>query len=197
VPRKREPARPIGLGLSGTWIELEPPSPTNAADFEEIYRIRELDPAMGAGARSVSSAIAPPMIVRVRSTGEVVGVVENHPLPGNVTVFVVYLDRRRSRAGFAFEPIFLYLSHLFDSGARLVTAEVFEFNADMIDVLRKVRLVPQARLREHTYSAGRFWDLVVYSFGREEWVRIVDRYRRILPGGDRRPAAIGSVPRPG
>lgn len=196
MPGKRQPPRPIGLGLSGTWIELEPPTPDNAEEFEQIYRARELDPAMGAGARSNSSAIAPPMLVRVRSSGEVVGVVENHPLAGGVTVFVVYLDRRRSRSGFAFEPIFLYLSHLFDSGARLVTAEVLEFNAEMIDVLRKVRLIPQARLREHSYSAGRFWDMLIYSFDREQWIGIVDRYRRILPGGGRRPAAFGSRPRP-
>ena len=197
MPREREPVSPIGLGLSGTWVQLEELSEANAAEFDQIYRLRELDPAMGAGARSTSSAIAAPMLIRVRSSGEAIGVVENHPLPGSVAVFVVYLDRRRSRSGFALEPIFLYISHLFDSGARLVTAEVLEFNRDMIGVLRKVRLVPQARLREHSYSAGRFWDLLVYSWDRTEWVGIVDRYRRILPGGGRRPAAFGSVRRPG
>jgi RimJ/RimL family protein N-acetyltransferase len=193
VPRKREPARPIGLGLSGSWIQLEPPTATNGPEFERAYRVRELDPAMGGGARSTPGAIVPPMLIRVRSSGEAVGVVENHPLPGGVAVFVVYLDRRRARAGFATEAIILYLSHLFDSGARLVTAEVLEFNADMIGVLRKVHIAPQARLREHSYSAGRFWDLLVYSFGREEWMGIVERYRRYLPGGDRRPVALGST----
>ncbi len=197
MPTERESASPIGLGLSGTWVELEELSDTNAAEFEQIYGVRELDPAMGAGARSSSSAIAAPMLMRARSSGEAIGVVENHPLPGSVAVFVVYLDRRRSRSGFAFEPIVLYISHLFDSGARLVTAEVLEFNRDMIGILRKVRLVPQARLREHSYSAGRFWDLLIYSWDRAEWVGIVDRYRRMLPGGGRAPAAFGSVRRPG
>lgn len=197
MPRKREPVSPIGLGLSGTWVELEAPSAANAADFEEIYRVRELDPNMGGGARSTSSAIAEPMLIRVRSSGEAIGVVENHPLPGSVAVFVVFLDRRRSRSGFALEPIFMYISHLFDSGARLVTAEIFEFNADMIGVMRKIRLAPQARLREHSYSGGRFWDLLIYSWDRTEWIGVVDRYRRILPGGGRRPAAFGSVRKPG
>jgi RimJ/RimL family protein N-acetyltransferase len=134
------------------------------------------------------------MLIRDRRSGEAIGVVENHPLPGKIAVFVVYLDRQRGRAGFGFEAVSLYISHLFDSGARLVTAEVLEFNADMIAILRKVQIVPQARLRDHVYSAGRFWDLLVYSFDRVEWVRIVDRYRRILPGGDRRPAAVGGRP---
>jgi RimJ/RimL family protein N-acetyltransferase len=156
---------------------------------------RELTPAMGAGSRSTSSEIAPPMLIRDRRSGEAVGVVENHPLPGKIAVFVVYLDRQRGRAGFGFEVFFLYASHLFDSGARLVTGEVLEFNAETIGILRKVKLAPQARLREHVYAAGRFWDLLVYTIDGEEWVRIVDRFRRILPGGDRRPAAMGSKPR--
>jgi RimJ/RimL family protein N-acetyltransferase len=123
-------------------------------------------------------------------------VVENHALPGNVAVFVVYLDRRLGRAGFGLEACVLYISHLFDSGARLVEAEVLEFNGDMIGILHKARLVPQARLREHTYSAGRFWDLLIYSFDGAEWTRTLERYRRFLPGGDRRPVAIGSLRAP-
>jgi len=194
VQRKRETTRPIGLGLVATWIELEPYSDSTAAEFAQFDNQRELTPSMGAGPRSTSSAIAPPMLIRDRRTGEAVGVVENHPLPGKATAFVVYLDRQRGRAGFGFEAFFLYASHLFDSGARLITGEVLEFNAGTIGILRKVGLLPQARLREHVYSAGRFWDLLIYTIDREEWVGIVDRYRRVLPGGDRRPAAIGGKP---
>jgi RimJ/RimL family protein N-acetyltransferase len=193
VPGKREPTRPIGLGLSGSWVRLEPQSLTNTAEFDQFDSRREMNPAMGAGGRSSSSAIAAPMLIRNQSNGKAVGVVENHPLPGKVAVFVVYFDKELGRPGFGWEAVVLYISHLFDSGARLVTAEVLEFNAEMVGILRKVRLVPQARLREHVYSAGRFWDLLVYSFDRAEWVQIIDRYRRILPGGDRRPAGIGAT----
>jgi RimJ/RimL family protein N-acetyltransferase len=184
VPGKREPTRPIGLGLSGSWIRLEALSAANAAEFDRFDGLRELNPAMGAGGRSYSSAIAPPMLLRSRRDGEAVGVVENHPLAGDVAVFVVYIGRQRGLAGFGFEAAILYISHLFDRGARLVTAEVLEFNREMNAILRKVGLVPQARLREHIYSGGRFWDVLVYSFDRAEWLRIIDPYRRRLPGGD-------------
>ncbi len=146
---------------------------------------------MGGGARSTSTQIAPPMLIRERRSGEAVGVVENHPLPGKATTFVVYLDRQRGRAGFGVEVILLYMSHLFDSGARFVTAEVLEFNGETIGILRKFQIAPEARLRDHVYSAGRFWDLLIYSIDREGWLRVLARYRRFLPGGDRRPAAIG------
>jgi RimJ/RimL family protein N-acetyltransferase len=173
---------------------LEPYSASNAAEFALLYSQRELNAAMGAGGASRSSEISPPMLIRDLGSGEAVGVVENHPLPGRIAVFVIYLDRQRGRAGFGVEVFLLYMSHLFDSGARLVTGEVLEFNAVTMGIMRKAGLAPKARLREHVYSAGRFWDLLIYSIDREQWVRIVQRYRRILPGGDRRPAAIGGKP---
>ena len=188
MPGKREPTRPIGLGLSGSWIQLEPLSEANAAEFDRFDFERVLIPAMGSGGRSHSSVIAPPMLLRNRRDGEGVGVVENHPLPGDVAVFVVYIARQRGLAGFGFEAAILYISHLFDSGARLVTAEVLEFNREMNAILRKVGLVPQARLREHIYSGGRFWDVLVYSFDRAQWVRIIAPYRRRFSGRGDQPA---------
>lgn len=183
---KRATASPLGLGLSGSWIELEPLSEANAREFDRFYDERGVLPSMGAGGRSRSSATAPPMLLRSRRDGEGVGVVENHPLPGNVAVFVVHIARQRGLAGFGFEAAILYISHLFDSGARLVTAEVLEFNREMNAILKKVGLVPQARLREHIYAGGRFWDVLVYSFDRAEWVRIIAPYRHRF-GGPARP----------
>ena len=152
---------------------------------------------MGSGSRASASIIAPPMIVRERRSGDALGVVQNHTLPGDIAVFIVYLDTQLARAGFGFEAVVLYISHLFDSGARLVTSEVLEFNAPVLRVIKRIGLVPQARLREHAFAAGRFWDVHVYSMDREVWLRIIAPYRRILPGGDRKPASIGFSRRPG
>ena len=175
--------------------------PARAIERDERDRVRrvldgrrELNLAMGAGGRSKSSSTAPPMLLRSRRGGEAVGVVENHELPGNVAVFVVYIDRQRGLAGFGSRPPPFTSATCSTVGARLVTAEVLVFNTEMNTILRKVRLVPQARLREHVYAGGRFWDVLVYSFDRAEWVRIIDRYRRSSFGGARRPAASGRRP---
>jgi len=192
VRDQREPAGPIGLGTSGTWIYLEALSVENASEFDEIDLLRELQPEMVAS-RSPrgASPFGPPMLVRERASGQAVGVVENRPLPGSVAVFVIYLDSHGRRRGYGFEAACLYISHLFDSGARLVTAEILEFNTHMIGIMRKVGIEPQARFREHVYSAGAFWDMIIYSFDGAQWRGIVNRYRRMLPGGGRAPAAIG------
>lgn len=188
-----EPPGPIGFGLTGSWIELvEPESP---ADLDQFAQHRSLNPSMGAGAALGESHYAPPMIIREKRSGDAVGVVENHELPGGVAVFVIYLDRERGRAGYGLEATALYVSHLFDSGARLVTAEVLSLNTEVIGIMRKAGWPPQARLREHVYTAGRFWDVLVYSMDREDWLRALSRYQRHLPGGGRRPAALG-IPRP-
>ena len=192
MPSKREPLGLLGLGTSGTWIQLELPTAENAIEFDEIALVRELEPEMGATpSPKASSPFGPPMLVRERSSGRAVGVVENRALPGAVAVFVVYLDPRRSRRGSGLEAVFMYIGHLFDSGARLVTAEVLGFNTDMIGILGKVGIEPQARFRDHVFCAGRFWDLIIYSFDCAQFQSIVKRYRRMLPGGGRLPAAIG------
>jgi len=198
VPDEREPARLIGLGLKGSWIELEPLDESNAGEFAQFDMPRQLDPLMGEVRRAGPDAIAPPMIIRDLASGRAVGLVENHIQPGGVVAFVIYFDRSVGRAGTATEAMVLYISHLFDSGARLVSCEVLEPNPQVIRIIHKLKFEPQARMRDHLFSAGRFWDLLVYSFDQQEWIeKAVNRYRRILPGGDRKPAAIGpSRPRP-
>jgi len=193
VSAKREAPGPIGLGLVGSWIQLEPHAASNAAEFDEISASRGRSPVMGATEAGGTSSFAPPMLVRDRRSGRAVGILENHEQPGGAAVFVAYIDPERGRVGYGFEAISLYLSCMFDGGARLVITEVLEFNKDMIGIQRKVDVLPQARLREHVYTAGRYWDLIISSFDRAHWVRVVNRYRRMLPGGDRGPVAFGGV----
>lgn len=189
----RTPPPVLGLGLKGSWIELVDPS----QDAEALEQLRVLErqerlmPAMGAGGRSGLGPYAPPMVVRSLRDQAAIGVVENHALPGGVAAYVIYLDPR-SRVGFGLEATALYVSLLFDAGVRLVTADVFEFNTAVIRMLRSAHLEPHARLREHAYAAGRFWDVLVFYLDLDGWKRFLKRHERRLPGGDRRPVALGS-----
>lgn len=198
VRDKRATPDPIGLGLVGEWVELEPPTTDNESSFRALDERRSRHPAMGAWRGMPSSEIAPSMLVRDRRSGEVVGLLENHSAPGAVSAINIYFDRTVGRPGAGMEAVALYISHLFDSGARLVVAEVLSFNSPMIAIFRKHGIAPQARLRDHVFIGGHFWDLLVYAYDREEWVaRFIDRHRQVLPGGRRRPSAIGVRPRRG
>ena len=189
----RTPSSVLGLGLTGSWIELVDPG-RDADALEELnalQRQQRLMPAMGAAGHSAMGPYAPPMLIRSLRDRAAIGVVENHALPGGVAAYLIYLDPR-TRGGFGLEATALYVSLLFDSGARLVTADVFEFNTAVIRMLRKAHLEPHARLREHAYAAGRFWDVLVYYLDLESWKRFLKHHERRLPGGDRRPVALGS-----
>jgi hypothetical protein len=177
------------MGLVGHWTELvEAESP---ADLDSFTAERRLVPAMGVDSARGESAFSPPMIIRERRTGQPVGFVENHAMPGGVAVLVVYMNRQRGRPGYGVEAAAIYISHLFDCGARLVVCEVLSLNDEALGIMRKAGWEPQARLRDHVYAAGRFWDLLIFSFDRTDWLRTAARYRRILPGGTRQPVAIG------
>jgi RimJ/RimL family protein N-acetyltransferase len=170
---------------------LEPPTSATDAEFEELSRRWRLNAAMGGALHAASSVFAPPMLIRERRHGKAVGLVINQRVPAGVAAFLIYVDPEWGRAGYGIEATALYVSHLFDSGARLVTADVLVFNRAVNGILAKAGIAPQARLREHVYVAGTFWDVLVYSFGVDEWLRALARYRRMLPGGDRQAVAIG------
>ena len=191
VSDTREATAPIGLGLSGTWVQLEPESEVNAFEFRELEALWLAAPAMGGLTYAGSSSFASPMLVREQRSGVAVGIVANQRQPAGVATVLIFMDVNRSRGGSGAEAFALYVSHLFDSGARVVTAEVLSFNPAN-RLLTRLGLTAQARLREHAYSAGHFWDVVVYSFTRSEFLERLARYRRVLPGGTRRPVALGS-----
>lgn len=171
---------PIGIGLVGSWVRLEAVGEANHAELVEVQARRNLNPAMGAD-NPGSPRLVPAMLIRDQRTGVAVGIVDNFELPGRIAVCVAYVDQLR-RAAAAMEAVMLYVSTLFDGGARLVDCEVIEFNRPMIRAFERCHLPLQVRMRQHVYSAGRLWDLLVYSFNRDEWVtNVLNRYRAMLP----------------
>lgn len=146
---------------------------------------------MGTTGQVAANSLTDPMLIRERATGRMVGSVESYRLPGGVVEYTIYLDAQLGRPGYGLEATALYVSHLFDAGARLVTFEVMSFNREVIGIMRKAVWPVRARLREQAYVAGRYWDVLVYSFNQAEWERGIERYRRRLPGGDLRPTAVG------
>jgi hypothetical protein len=182
--------------LSGTWVALEVVSPENQGEVSTLDVIRQRTPNLGgaAGRRSELKSFAPAMVIRSRASGEALGLIENGEMIGypGVAVVLIFVDQDRARPGFALEAFALYLAHVFASGARLVHVEVLAFNEAVLRMLRRIGVSEQARLRDQIYSGGRYWDVVVFAFDAIQFNSVLDRYRRALPGGDRKPAAFGS-----
>jgi hypothetical protein len=185
----------INQGLTGSWIVLEPVNSANRIEAEAIELTRQRTPNLGGRSfrAPTTGVFGPPMLVRDARTGTAVGVIEAGQLSGyaGVAVLLVFLDQSVARPGFLFEVFGLFVGHLFERGARLVHFEVLATNAPILRMARTLGLEPQARLREHLYAGGRLYDAVVYAFDRVKWQAIRSRYASMLPGGGRRPSALG------
>ena len=181
--------------LGGSWVDLEPFAPSNEADVRRLDAIRHSTPNLGgaAGRRDPQRWFAPPMVIRSKRSGEAFGLVENGEMIGypGVAVVLIFIDPATARAGTAMEAFALYVGHVFASGARLVHLEVMAFNKPVLRMLGRIGVKEQARLRDQVYTAGRFWDVLVFAFDATRFEKILSRYARMLPGGDRKPAAIG------
>ena len=187
--------------LNGNWVTLEPLSADNAVQVAQLGRHRELMAQMGGAQerRDPPRSFGSPLVVRIVPSGEVVGLMENGEMTGypGVAVIVVYVDPRRARPGAALEAYVMYVDYVFASGARVVHIEVMSFNREVLSLLRKAKQEPQARFRDHAYVAGRYWDLVVFGFTRAEWMVQVSPWRRLAPGGDRKPKGFGRTTKAG
>lgn len=190
MPREREQTEPLALGFKSRNVELIDVTPQLAPEVAKFREQSRLVPAMGTGMQNAGSPYAPPMLIRSLRDGAIVGLIENHALAGGVAVIVVYVDEA-ARPGFAVQAVALYVSALFDAGARLVGADVLSFNKAIIGIMEKCRWPPQARLREHVYTAGRLWDVIVYSFDRDGWLQALGRYVPRSAGGYNWPVFFG------
>jgi hypothetical protein len=177
--------------IEGQWVRLAPLAAyTNAAVDELMFRLG-LRPEMVApemGGRPAGSRFGEPAIIADRISGQMLGVISNVELgeyPG-VAGLVIYVDETRTRAGYAMEAWWRYVSRIFELGADKVQMEVMAFNTPVHRIMRKIGARPEVVLREHFFIAGRHWDGTLYGFDREAWQAVDSRYREIAS----RPTAL-------
>ncbi|HXC78247.1 MAG TPA: GNAT family protein [Candidatus Acidoferrum sp.] len=182
--------------LVGSWVSLETLTHANRAETRRLDAVRQRTPNLGGAGGRLDSlrSFGPPMLIRTRSTGLAIGLVENGEMIGypGVAVVLIFVDQEAARPGMALEAFVIYVNRVFDHGARLVHLEVLAFNEPVLRMLRRRGLKEQARLRDQVYSGGRFWDVAVFAFDAAQFAEMAKPYARILPGGDRAPAALGN-----
>lgn len=176
--------------ICGLWVRLEPVNDDNRDELTELDWKRSQTPEMGGWfVRPDSGPAWGTMLFRSLKTGVALGVLDAAPLPGyaDVVNVSIFADTDTSPAGWAMEAYIQFVAHLFEVGVRLVHHEVLEINKPMLRILRGAGIPSTARLRRHGYAAGRWSDVLIYSydqtgfqsllgrFGRRAFVRAVDR----------------------
>ena len=186
--------------LTGASCILEEVDAQTWPDVLHLDWLRAQHPVMGGmNTRSAPTGSWALAVFRDKRGSEPVGLLEAHPLPGypgvvNVSIFT---DRAAVSAGPAIDAYGLYVSQLFRQGVRLVHHEVLEFNRPVHRIMRRLEVEPSARLREHAYVAGRWWDVLVYSYDARHWQGVLARYSaRTVGRPEEMPAQSPDAPRP-
>jgi RimJ/RimL family protein N-acetyltransferase len=161
------------VAIVGTYVVIEPATAAHAADLRSLDWLRSLRPVMAGPLVRAGNESA--YLVRAASTHDIVGVLDVAAVPGyaDVASVSIYTDTRRARQGWALEAYGRLVLSLFDRRVRLIHHEVLEMNAPVQRILRAMGVAPSARLRDHAYVAGRFWDVLVYSYDLDQFDRVL------------------------
>lgn len=168
--------------LEGRLVDLTPLLPEDRAELHNLDRQCELLPQMeGLSQRSLDhQSFLPIMFIRTKAKN-VVGVIActEHPDFNNIGIVSLYIDIERSRPGSSLEAIFLYINAMFSHGAEYIHCEVLEFNWGMLRIFERGNIKPVARLRKHSYVAGQFWDVYIFTFDKQLWrsIKNIKSYR--------------------
>ena len=175
--------------VRGQRVRVDPATPTDADAMRELDWRRSADPVMGGWIHRPAPGPGTAVLRPPDGRDEIVGAIDVVELPGypgvaNVSIFT---DMDRARGGMALEAYALVVDAAFAQGARLVHHEVLSINRPIQRVLRGIGVAPSARLRDHAYVAGRWWDVLVFSYAQAHWRDVLERFPR-------NPLAAGAMP---
>jgi RimJ/RimL family protein N-acetyltransferase len=167
----------------GETVILEELHEEHGPEVEELDWQRALHPAM-AGPLTGGRLGATTFVARPIGGGSVVAILDAVDILGypGVRNVSIYADRERTAGPIALEAYGRFVLHQLDAGARLIHHEVLALNQPVHRLFRGLGLEATARLRDHAYVAGRHWDVLVYSYGRDQLDSIL---ARVFPRGHR------------
>jgi hypothetical protein len=168
--------------LCGHWVRLQPLRDAREEEVRLIDAAFSRTPQIGGLLRRRLAKEVPPdaMVIRETQRQEAIGVItalEEEDFPGVYTVSL-FVDDARSRAGWALEAFLMFTMNQFELGRDKLAFEVMSFNEPVIRLLRRIGLEPEARLRSHSFIAGRWWDMLVFGLTGDVFQRIVVEHPR-------------------
>lgn len=161
-------------------MRVDPATPADAVAMAELDWRRSADPVMGGWINRPVPGPGTAVLRPADGRDEIVGALDVVELPGypGVANISIFTDMDRARGGIALEAYALVVDAAFGQGARLIHHEVLSINRPIQRVLRGIGVQPSARLRDHAYVAGRWWDVLVFSYAAAHWGEVLARFPR-------------------
>jgi len=179
----------IAPRLEGRWIRLRPVTPDDYAYLYALttgpeaslrWRYHGLAVSPEAFEESLWNGVTVQFIAASIASGEPLGLVVayNTSQRNRFTYVAAVFDPGRA-GGAALEAVALLVDHAFAVlDLRKVYAEVSEFNLPQFASVTEGILTEEARLHEHLYLDGRYWDNVFLSVTAERWHEVRGRVLR-------------------
>jgi RimJ/RimL family protein N-acetyltransferase len=182
--------------LSGHHVELRPIDSTTARDLEFLYsiaiapengyrwRYRGSIPDLAEFVKTLSSGVLVQFIVERRATSESIGLVTGYNASQRDGWCYVAALASPSfvGSGAVADGTIALIEYLFMNWAfRKIYIESIEFNYEQFQSMSAAIAHEEARLRQHVFFDGRYWDVVTAAIYREEWIswystHTADRY---------------------
>ena len=162
----------------GRFVELRPAHEVDPSDLIEVMTRSAATPVMGYTAGSAPAIGSPPASAAIVAcaTGICVGLAAASWVwdADDVAEVVLFMDRRRSRAGAGLEALYLFGDELFGNGVRRLLMRVLDINLPVLSLMRHAGKPADAYLRRHHFLGGQFVGEYVFSWSAIEWSRMLN-----------------------
>ena len=191
----RDEAPDVGVTLRGRHVVLQP---VRTQDYEAL-RVAELHEDLVPLWRFQGATPSPEEWVQrlwhgVLAQFTVLSLLDRSPL-GLVCVYGANFQHRfaylaaakfdvHSRSPGFVEGLAMFISYLFKSfDFRKIYLETNELNFEQFRSALGLAFREEARLREHRYFGGRYWDQYIFALYRESWEQLAARYDHLRSAG--------------
>jgi RimJ/RimL family protein N-acetyltransferase len=181
-------AQHVAASCEGRWVKLRPLSrhdyPTFfqwRADVESLHlwSSERRVPTLEEYANELENLLATTITFLILTPREEpIGFVQAYHLNHSQgwCRFLIYVAPEHRQSGYVLEAPLLFGDYIFSNfNFRKVYADVFEYNEDVLSMLRRGGFVEEGRLKEHIFFAGQFWDLINLALYRRAWEELRQR----------------------
>jgi RimJ/RimL family protein N-acetyltransferase len=160
---------------------------STAPEASYRWRYRGGTPSTDQFAHDLWQGVLAQFLLIKRDSGEPVGLLVAYQadLANRTCYFALLGDLDGSDPGLMLEGALLFITYLFHTwDLRQVYAEVPGYTLDSFASGMGRYFVEEGRLVEHSFHAGRYWDLHLLAIHREAWLKATGPLLDVLVGGD-------------
>ena len=122
-------------------------------------------------------------VTEKKSTRQIIGFSYNYldNLIDKISYLCICTSSQEMRKGYGLETAFQMLQLLFQFyGYRKIYIEIFAYNHSMLQLVGKLNLPEEGRLKEYHYWQGKYWDKYIFSISLKDFTTLEKKYKHFF-----------------